>query len=549
MVKSQSEELEEVKNLMREGKYEEALTVIKEFDNKSGISDKEKLLSLGLKGTIYLNLGESAQALDYAEKSLKIQEERSDPEGIAGSLYLIGNIHSFNGEFDKALYVCNQILEIEEPSFSTKTRVKFLLGSIYSLKGEIDRALDYYHEVLSFSKEISLTNRLVGATWSELGNMYRMKGDYDQAIKFSKLPIESTDKNITRETLGNSLFRLILIYLDLNYRKEAQRYLSQLKDLSNKVESRRFSHWYRIANALVLKASNRSSNRAEAEIILKQIVEEEDISIWRRNYALIALCEYLLEELENSNEPEILDEINHYISRMLIKSNNFAEVKLLQGRLALIQLNLNDARQYLSEAQTIADDKGLTLLAQKISNEHDNLLEELEIWESFKKTKASISKRMKLAAIDGVMEQMLGKRAIEPTKIIEEEPILLLIMDNAGNTFFNHLFAKNWDYEDLFSSFMAAFNTFSSEAFSESIDRIKMGENLILVNPIEPFLVCYVIKGQSYTALKKLNSFSEAIRNKSKIWDSLQKSIRTSEMLDFNNPPSLGMVINEIFKV
>ena len=250
-----------------------------------------------------------------------------------------------------------------------------------------------------------------------------------------------------------------------------------------------------------------------------------------------------------------MDEINPYISRLLKiaeKQNSYsilAETKLLQGRLALIMLNLNDARQFLTTAQKIADDHGLSLLAQKISQEHDNLLEELETWQSFKKTKASISKRMKLAAVDGVMERMLGKRALEPPNIVEEKPIMLIIMDNSGNTFFTHTFDKNWDYDDLFGSFMSAFNTFSSEIFSKSIDRIKIDENVILINPIDPFLVCYVIKGQSYSALKKLNNFSDVIRNKPEIWDSLQKSIMTSEMLDLNNPPSLGAAVNEIFSL
>jgi hypothetical protein len=94
---------------------------------------------------------------------------------------------------------------------------------------------------------------------------------------------------------------------------------------------------------------------------------------------------------------------------------------------------------------------------------------------------------------------------------------------------------------------MSAFNTFSDEIFSKSIDRIRIGENTILINPVETFLACYVIKGQSYSALKKLNKFAEVIKKKSKIWDSLLKSIKTSEMLDLNNPPSLGSVVKEIF--
>ncbi|MFW9824295.1 MAG: hypothetical protein ACFFE4_15235 [Candidatus Thorarchaeota archaeon] len=101
--------------------------------------------------------------------------------------------------------------------------------------------------------------------------------------------------------------------------------------------------------------------------------------------------------------------------------------------------------------------------------------------------------------------------------MVDEEPIVLLIMDKSGISYFNHSFIENWDFDWLFSSFMSAFDTFSSEVFAESIDRIIIGENLILINPIESFLICYVIKGQSYPGLQKLNRFSNAIKENTEI--------------------------------
>jgi len=94
---------------------------------------------------------------------------------------------------------------------------------------------------------------------------------------------------------------------------------------------------------------------------------------------------------------------------------------------------------------------------------------------------------------------------------------------------------------------MSAFDTFSSELFSESIDRIKIGENIILINPIESFLVCYVIKGQSYLGLKKLNRFSHAIKDNGEIWETLNRAVKSGEELELDKPNSLGAVVNEIF--
>jgi hypothetical protein len=131
--------------------------------------------------------------------------------------------------------------------------------------------------------------------------------------------------------------------------------------------------------------------------------------------------------------------------------------------------------------------------------------------------------------------------------LVEEEPIVLLIIDKSGISYFNYPFKENWDFEWLFSSFMSAFDTFSSEVFSESIDRIKIGDNLILVNPIESFLVCYVIKGQSYLGLQKLNRFSNAIKDNTEIWESLTRAVQTGEALEIDKPQSLGNVVSEIF--
>ncbi|MFW9824989.1 MAG: hypothetical protein ACFFE4_18760, partial [Candidatus Thorarchaeota archaeon] len=72
-------------------------------------------------------------------------------------------------------------------------------------------------------------------------------------------------------------------------------------------------------------------------------------------------------------------------------------------------------------------------------------------------------------------------------------------------------------------------------------------EFTILINPVLPFLACYVIKGQSYPALQKLTKFTKAIRENSEIWQALNKSVKTSEMLKLDKPTALKMVIDEIF--
>jgi len=90
--------------------------------------------------------------------------------------------------------------------------------------------------------------------------------------------------------------------------------------------------------------------------------------------------------------------------------------------------------------------------------------------------------------------------------------------------------------KNLFNFFLESIQTIVPKAFKES-----------LVNPVEPFLTCYVIKGQLYPALQMLTCFTEIIRENSEIWQTLNIPIKTSEILEIKNPSDLKTVINEIF--
>ncbi|MHA1987468.1 MAG: hypothetical protein ACW98D_12595, partial [Promethearchaeota archaeon] len=321
-------------------------------------------------------------------------------------------------------------------------------------------------------------------------------------------------------------------------------------------------YWYKLCKSLILKNSAHLRDRAEAErILLKLIVENDELvkkgirGIGPQTLAetLLQLCDLYLKELEMTKGVEIIDDIQPLLKRLLDESERssafpvLAQTYLLQGKLSLFQMNMSDARLYLTQAQQVAEKHGLELLARQISSEHDKFLEMIEGFKQYERGRPSVSERLDMASLGVILEQMQGRRALDPPELISEDPILLLIMGRDGVSYFNHPFVEDWSFDDLFSSFMSAFNSFSDEIFSESIDRIKIGDNVILVKPVESFLICYVIKGQSYSALQKLSRFSDAIKWKTEIWTTLNKSIKTSEMLELNNPPSLGDVVNEIF--
>jgi tetratricopeptide (TPR) repeat protein len=500
---------------------------------------------------IYANLGDLEKSQDFAKKCLEITQELGDKHGNAMTFTLMGEIEYLKGNFDQALNYCKHGYSLNVVS-NIKPLAMWFMGALYKERGQLNQALKYHEEANKIAEEID-DIPLVMMHTSAIGKIYRMKGDYEKASEILASNLELSEKIKYPTTIMSSLFDLVLLFIDKNSRDLAQQYLNRLKKVADQTESKLFNQEYTLAKAVLLKTSGLSRNRVKAEKLLRQIIEEDIIEINWYVLSLVVLCDYLLEELYTSNDVEILNEINQLITRLLHlaeRQNSYswlAEAKLLQAKLALIRLKMEKARKLMTEAQRIADLHGLNLLAMMISSEHDILLEKFGEWDKFKKEDAPMADRMELASFDGVINRLQGKSAIMPPELVGEEPILLLIMDKSGATYFNHPFMANWDHSDLFSSFMSAFNTFMDEIFSKSIDRIRVGENTILINPVDHFLTCYVIKGQSYPALQKLTRFTEAIRQNSEIWQALNKSVKTSEMLELDNPPALKTVIYEIF--
>ncbi|MFX1311570.1 MAG: tetratricopeptide repeat protein [Promethearchaeota archaeon] len=506
-------------------------------------------------GEIYLYQNNLNLGLEHAMKSLKIQKEIGNQVGIAKSFYLIALSYYIEGKFDQALEYSKKCLMIDQISTHTNLQVSHLLGAIYKDKGELERTLRYYNKAAELSEKEDYTSDFIQNLMG-LGATYRMKGDLNRAIEYLKRSFKVSEKINSQYGMSSSLFHLVLTYIDMNLLEEARFYLNQLEQLVDKTQSPIYTQLYKIVKALVLKNSGRIRNRTEAELLLKENVETEYIIPISYLASLVNLCDLYLEELYITNNSEVLNDLIPLINKMLQfaeKQNSYlwlSETKLLQAKLALIQMKVEEAKQLLTHAQRIAELHGLSLLASKISNEHDNLLIQLHEWENLREMDAPMSERIKLASFEGIFERMQGKRVIEPPKLTPEIPVLLLIIGEGGFPLFSHQFVKNWTFEDdLLSGFLTAFNTFSGEFFSKDLDRAKFGEHTILLRSVDTFSVCYLFKGQTYLAKQKLTKFTEKIQITDSIWNRLNKFFLTNRIVELKDLPELKSLISEIFLV
>ena len=532
--------------------HKKSLVIKKELGNKRDIAG-----SLNNIGVIYLKKGELAPALEYYEKTLTIFRELGDKRLIALLLNNIGVIYLQKGELNHALEYIEKSLTIRETLGPQQEIADSLnnIGIIYRLKGELAQALDYYEKTLAIRKEVG-NKQLIACSLQNIGELYQEMGELETALDLLKQSL------VMYKEIGNNLFiayllfRLIDVTIDIDI-KEAREYLSEMQLINEEEENKLVDLYTRLAEALVLKTSKRRMNLTKAEEILEEIVEEAEKEMIEHQLtvkALVNLSELLLDELLSTGEEEILEEVEGKVDKLMEvakKQQSYSlitESYLLKAQLALVRLNLKDARSLLSQAQLIAEEKGLEKLARKISSEHDQLLEQLDQWEELIAKDASITERVKVANLEELVRWMARKREI----IIDEtddEPVMVLLVAESGLPIYSKHFDPARELKDmLISGFLTSINTFVQEAFDTPgrIKRIMHDDYTLSFDLVDPILFCYVYEGQSYTAMKKLEKLMTEV-HESEVWSALEEVGKKGYKLNYGEIAQLEGMMGEIF--
>ncbi|MHA2181421.1 MAG: hypothetical protein ACXAAH_08365 [Promethearchaeota archaeon] len=154
----------------------------------------------------------------------------------------------------------------------------------------------------------------------------------------------------------------------------------------------------------------------------------------------------------------------------------------------------------------------------------------------------------KRAKIEDSLFFFTEKPSQDTQELIDEEPVLLLIISEGGVPIFSYAFIDEWKRDnEMFGSFLSAFTSFSDEFFSEEFDRARFGQYIVLLEPLPNFSVCYLFKGQTQPALQKLTKFAALIKDTTNVWETLDKYYKTNQILELKNIPQLKSIITEIF--
>jgi tetratricopeptide (TPR) repeat protein len=496
------------------------------------------------------------RGLEYLEYSLSLWDKIEPRIEKAMTIMCIGWIlNTSKGELEQSINYLEQALAIAE-EINHKYGIAFIhlnLGSSYRFKGELNISLKHYENSLNLFKEINNRHHVV-MLYNRIGNLLREKGEVEQALKNIEKSIAISKEIGSFFVMFSALISAVEIYLENGDRDKAYKYFHDCKKLSGQIKNPDLELWLVFLEAILLKKSQRIRDKAKAEELLKEVLEKSDIDFELTIKTLFHLCDLFLTELHTTNNLEVLDEINPLINRLLEIARNshsywiLCKTYILQARLALVTLDLKEARSFLTEAQLLAEKYGLNQLAIKISNEHDELLKQLEIWENLEKNEVSLNERMELAGINEQMKNMIYKHASIPVKVEAEQPIVLIIMTGDGNPILiNHFTVDMVIDDDRLGEFLSSYNIYCNQIFSKTFDRMKLGQYTVLINAVNGFSICYLFQGKTYSAQQKVKFFSEALIKDIQIIEVLKSANNKGKMIEVSDNPHIEELIVKSF--
>jgi tetratricopeptide (TPR) repeat protein len=129
--------------------------------------------------------GNYEAALDYYQRSLKINEEIDDVAGVASSLHQIGIVQQKRGNYEAALDYYQRSLKIKEEIGNVAGAALSLhqIGMVQQKRGNYEAALDYYQRSLKINEEIDDVAG-VASSLHQIGIVHQDCGNYEAALDY-----------------------------------------------------------------------------------------------------------------------------------------------------------------------------------------------------------------------------------------------------------------------------------------------------------------------------------------------------------------------------
>ncbi len=345
------------------------------------LSEKEPKNVQGEAGALW-NLGAISMErgdLELAEKHLiqskTIRERISDLEGVADCVNNLGILYRQKGQLDRTLECYQHSLNLREEIGRPSGIAGAInnLGVVYWQRGELKKAEELYFRSLNISKEQG-DPLGVGIPLTNLGIIFWQRGELNLAENFLYQSLSKIEKVGNPRLLGETRYHLALVHLMLRNFEQIMNQTQELKKLGEKSKLPDVIIRHSLLNGH-LKLHQGELNEAmffgnqamthaesvphfglmiEAIIFLMQV--QINLFFFDDDEDHLLVCDDLLHDIEDLSKREQL-------------YGTYAEALWIKGLLKRAMFDLKQAEKYFLQAELLANERGINLIAQNARKE------------------------------------------------------------------------------------------------------------------------------------------------------------------------------------
>lgn len=230
--------------LLQEAKFEEALRLMNNLENRKNLSQLETVSCYNLKSFLFWLMGKRDDCIEYAKKAfqtsqgLKLSFQLLDAYLVRTFAYLLERNYNTALNLSKK---CGNLFNIigqhtSKGYLKRKVKVLSVKGVAYEMTGKLDRALEYANQALVLSKELDLnieTIEILSHLYSiyyEKGNLGLAQESCENCLKLAKQIDYKTYKSFCYTALGVICYIKGEIDQAVTYHKQALEIATTLKD-------------------------------------------------------------------------------------------------------------------------------------------------------------------------------------------------------------------------------------------------------------------------------------------------------------------------------
>lgn len=378
-------------------------------------------------GLYYRMRSKFNEALKSFEKALEITEKIGDRINNTRAFLNIALVHGAKGDTNLALEYCRRTLDTyKEIGYQSFLAYQYtIIGNFYVYLGDLDKGVEFAHKSLEIFEALG-HRRGIATCLNNLGDFMADKGEIKDAMDYFTRSLKYSHELKFEVLISDTLYQLIKYYNDVIAKEVLQEYLEELKEISERhADIPTITQRYRLSKGILLKSHGRLIDKGLAQTIIRQVSEEDIVDLELTVEALINLCEILLFELETTEDEIVLEELNQTSQRLLQISKRqdaeiyIVEAYLIQSKIKVLELNILEAQNLLTQSLILAKEKGLTRMERVISVEEESLTSQLATWSKIIEQQPSMKEIIKLTQVGDLISRIFHKRQFQK----EEEVI------------------------------------------------------------------------------------------------------------------------------